>query len=189
MKDIRAILLDLISNPPAKRTPYLIAIDGRCGAGKTTLALFLHQRTGVPVVPMDDFFLRPEQRTEERRRTPGENVDHERFLEEVLLPLSKGEEARYRPFDCHTLSFLDDRTIRPDKVVLVEGSYALNRNLRSYYDRTVFLDVDKKEQERRLLQREGVERFAAFRTRWIPLEENYIEKEGILDKADIVATL
>ena len=57
-----------------------------------------HDFTGKTI--MDHFFLRPEQRTPERLRTPGENVDHERFLEEVLCPLRAGRVFWYRPFDC-----------------------------------------------------------------------------------------
>ena len=40
----------------------LIAVDGRCASGKTTLAASLERETGCNVVHMDDFFLRPEQR-------------------------------------------------------------------------------------------------------------------------------
>ena len=41
----------------------LVALDGRCAAGKTTLARMLGERYGWPVVHLDHFFLRPEQRT------------------------------------------------------------------------------------------------------------------------------
>ena len=53
------------------KAPLLAAIDGRCGAGKTTLAAQLQRRFGWSVLHMDHFFLRPEQRTEERLRMPG----------------------------------------------------------------------------------------------------------------------
>lgn len=85
----------------------IVAIDGRCAAGKSTLAAQLKERSGFTVLHMDDFFLRPEQRIPERWETPGENVDHERFLEEVLLPLSRGESFSYRAYDCHTQNFKD----------------------------------------------------------------------------------
>ena len=74
----------------SREQPYVIAIDGRCGSGKTTLATQLSERLGANLIHMDDFFLRPEQRTPERLATPGENIDHERFLSEVLLPLRQG---------------------------------------------------------------------------------------------------
>ena len=71
-----------------KKGRLIVAIDGRCGSGKSTLAAALQEQYGYPVVHMDDFFLRSEQRTAERLATPGENVDHERFLAEVLSPLA-----------------------------------------------------------------------------------------------------
>ena len=42
---------------------------------------------------MDDFFLRPEQRTEERLKEVGGNVDRERFLEEVARPLTNKKKS------------------------------------------------------------------------------------------------
>ena len=76
---------DLLSERPGK--PVLIAIDGRCGSGKSTLGEYLQKTAGAQLLHMDDYYLRPEQRTRERYETPGENVDHERFLEEVMEPL------------------------------------------------------------------------------------------------------
>ena len=72
----------------------LIAVDGRCASGKTTLAATLEEETGCNVVHMDDFFLRPEQRTPQRLAEPGGNVDYERFRQEVILPLSRGDQVR-----------------------------------------------------------------------------------------------
>ena len=37
----------------------LVAIDGRCAAGKTTLALRLQEKLGCPLFHMDDFFPAP----------------------------------------------------------------------------------------------------------------------------------
>ena len=44
----------------------IAAIDGRCGAGKSTLAAQLQAQLSCRVFHMDDFFLRPEQRTAAR---------------------------------------------------------------------------------------------------------------------------
>ena len=68
----------------------IIAIDGRCAAGKTTLAARLAKELGGDVIHMDDFFLPLELRTEERFREPGGNVHYERFKTEVLKPLEAG---------------------------------------------------------------------------------------------------
>ena len=65
----------------------LIAIDGRCASGKTSISTELQNQLDCNIIHMDHFFLRPEQRTPERLNIPGENVDHERFSTEVLISL------------------------------------------------------------------------------------------------------
>ena len=69
-----------------KEAPLVIAIDGRCAAGKTTLAARLKDERNCNVIHMDHFFLQQEQRTEKRLKEPGGNVDYERFVKEVILP-------------------------------------------------------------------------------------------------------
>lgn len=75
----------------AERDHVLVAIDGPCASGKTMLAATVNKRFGGNVLHMDDFFLRPEQRTPERFAQPGGNVDRERFETEVLTPLLAGK--------------------------------------------------------------------------------------------------
>ena len=110
----------------AERERVLVAIDGSCAAGKTTLAGQLAERYDCNVFHMDDFFLRPEQRTPERYAQDGGNVDYERFREEVLLPLKAGKIVSYRPFDCKTFTLSDAVSVAPKKLNIVEGSYSLH---------------------------------------------------------------
>ena len=86
-------VLDAIRPLLDRQERVLVAIDGRCGAGKTTLAARLQAELPCRVFHMDDFFLQPYQHTPERLQAPGENVDHERFLQEVLLPAARGADA------------------------------------------------------------------------------------------------
>ena len=134
---------------------------------------------------MDDFFLRPEQRTAERLHTPGGNVDYERFLEEVLLPLKRGEtKIVYRPFDCHRQTLTEPVCIRAGRVCLVEGSYSCHPALRDFYDLKVFLTIGRKAQEWRVLRRDG-ESASVFLERWIPLEERYFLAYQIEEQCDL----
>ena len=100
MKEIAAEIITEIGKLKTKKDHLLIAIDGRCGSGKSTLGAYLQQKMHGNLLHMDDFYLRPEQRTPKRWEEPGGNVDWERFLEEVLLPLHKGTKFTYRPFNC-----------------------------------------------------------------------------------------
>jgi uridine kinase len=170
------LFLDELTHLRRVPGPAVAAIDGRCASGKTTLAAWLSHRTGCPVIHMDDFFLRPEQRTPDRYETPGGNIDHERFLDQVLLPLRAGKPVAYRPFDCRTQQLGDPIQVPSAPVVLVEGSYACHPALWERYDLRVFLTVDPEEQGRRILARNGSACFQTFRERWIPLEENYFHR-------------
>lgn len=171
-----------------KRTekPIIIAIDGRCGSGKTTLAAGLKKKNGWRVFHMDDFFLRPEQRTEERFAKPGGNVDHERFLEEILLPLQNGVQTIcYRRFDCQKQDFAEAISVTAGDVNIVEGSYSCHPAFWDAYDLRVFLDVAEAEQDRRILLRNGKDRAKMFHERWIPLEERYFDAYRIKERCEL----
>lgn len=163
----------------ARQDRVLIALDGRCASGKTTLAARLEERCRWSVVHMDHFFLRPEQRNPGRYAQPGGNVDHERFLEKMLLPLRRGERPVYRPFDCHTQALLAPIPFDPGPVVLVEGSYACHPALWESYDIHAFLTIAPERQMERVTAREGEDYARVFREKWIPLEENYFSACGV----------
>ncbi len=172
-----ALIREAYACKPTEKPCLLVALDGRCASGKTTLAASLSSALsdiGCGVLHMDDFFLRPVQRTPERLARPGENVDHERFLAEVLLPLSEGKPFLYTPFSCRTQRFGRTVGVNPAPIMLTEGAYACHPRLRSYYDLRLFLSVDPETQMARILARNGEASAAAFRDRWIPLEEAYI---------------
>ncbi|MFR3310794.1 MAG: hypothetical protein ACLTTQ_09535, partial [Christensenellales bacterium] len=100
------LLCDIAERLAESRGRTIIAIDGRCAGGKTTLAHAAEElllARGIPcrTLHTDDFFLRPEQRTEQRMKTAGGNIDFERLRDEVLLPLSRGESCLCRPYRCH----------------------------------------------------------------------------------------
>ncbi len=120
-------LLAFIKTLP--KQPILLAIDGRCGSGKTTFARVLQEKAGAAVVHMDDFFLRPEQRTPERFAEPGGNVDRERVLEEVLLPLKAGRPVVYRSYDAHKPAMLEPVHLKPSPITIIESSYIRKSSL------------------------------------------------------------
>ncbi len=163
---------------------FIIAIDGRCGAGKSTLAEALSRKLSASVYHTDDFYLPKEQRTEERLAEPGGNFDRERFLSEVLKPLSKMKGVRYRKYDCKTDSFSRAEKLPFTKYSIIEGAYSHHPELTQYYDLKVFYDVEKSLQGDRIIAREGDVRAEDFLNKWIPLEENYINEFKIIESCD-----
>ena len=181
-------VLRLIGQQLERKDSVLIAIDGRCGSGKTTLARVLQTRLTCTVVHMDDFFLRPCQRTPERFAEPGGNVDRERFLEEVLRPLAAGKPFTFRPYDCAAQALSEPVEVTPAAVRIVEGSYACHPLLTPWYDARIFLTLSPEEQQRRILLRNGPEKLEMFKSRWIPFEEKYFSAFDVENKADLVLT-
>lgn len=170
-----------------REKPLLVAIDGRCAAGKTTLAEQLREMLGCNVIHADSFFPRPEQRTAERLNEPGGNLDYERLLAEVILPLKSGCAFSYRPFSCKTQSLVGEINVEPNAVTIIEGSYSCHPALWEYYGLRVFLTVDPEEQLRRIERRNGEDALTAFRERWIPLEEKYFAALNIAKRCDLVS--
>ena len=158
----------------AAKDTVIVAIDGKCTSGKTTLASKLAEIYDCNVFHMDDFFLRPEQRTPERFAEVGGNVDYERFCEEVLFPLKSGKTFSYRPFDCSTFMLAAPVTVAPQKLNIIEGTYSHHPYFGNPYDLKILLTVDEETQRQRILERPSFlhKRFFA---EWIPMENRYFE--------------
>ena len=162
----------------------ILAIEGGSASGKTTISQTLKEIYDCTVFHMDDFFLRPEQRTRERFKEIGGNVDRERFLEEVLIPLKDGKPITYRPFDCSTLSLCSPITVTLKKLVVIEGAYSMHKELEPFYDLSVFLDVSPEIQKKRIEKRNPPPLAQRFFNEWIPLENVYFEKTDIKNRCD-----
>ncbi len=167
------------------RERVLIAIDGRCASGKSTLANRLQEELSCNLIHMDDFFLRPEQRTAQRYNEPGGNVDRERFLAEVLEPLQRGEAFSYRPFDCHAMALGAPIAVQPKAVTVIEGSYCCHPALWAAYDLHIFLTTTPEKQLERLAERSGAN-LPMFREKWIPLEMQYFTVCKIAGQCELV---
>ena len=139
-----------------------------------------------PVFHMDDFFLRPEQRTEARFAQPGGNVDRERFLEEVLIPLREGRPVDYRRFDCATFTIAPPQRIKAGTLNIVEGAYSMHPDLAPYYDLSVFLPISAEKQRERILKRNAPAHAKQFFDRWIPFEQRYFDALDVRNRCDLI---
>lgn len=163
--------------------PFLIAIDGRCGSGKTTLAFLLKEHFKCNVISMDDFFLQPHQRTQQRLNEIGGNIDYERFVEEVFIPLKLNQPFSYQKFDCQQQRLTDSIHVEPHDITIIEGSYSMHPRFFDYYDLHLYLDIDEEEQFKRIKQRNGEKQAIVFKEKWIPLEEKYFNTFHIKEKS------
>lgn len=157
----------------------IIAIDGACGGGKSTLGEALSVKYECNLFHMDDFFLRPEQRTKERYGEPGGNIDYERFQMEVLSHLADEDGVSYRPFCCHTMEFGETVHVSRRRLNIIEGAYSCHPYFGDIYQARFFVEVSSKIQKKRLLARNGREQYQRFVNEWIPMENRYFEAFAI----------
>lgn len=175
-----SLIDDLLKHPGTK----IIAIDGNAAAGKSVLASRIAEKYDCNIFHMDDFFLPPETKTEARLIQTGGNVDWERFREEVLENIRRGNKFCYRKYDCKIQSFHPPAEVNPKKLNLVEGVYSLHPELIDYYDLKLFLWVDVEEQSRRILARNGAELHKRYMEEWIPMENRYFAEFNIEENCD-----
>lgn len=118
--------------------PILIALDGRCGSGKTTLAAQLAERfPGSRTIHTDDYYLPPAQRVPGWETLPCANMDLKRLRAEVLNPAGRdnrflishtpaGREPICRPSPASPRGWSSWRavtaTTRPSPIVMTCGS-------------------------------------------------------------------
>jgi len=164
----------------------VVAIDGNSGAGKSTLAALIADVYDCNLFHMDDFFLRPEQRTEERLKETGGFVDYERFYQEVILGLNSRKPFCYRIFDCRQMALGEVVRVEPKQLNIIEGSYSMHPTLAASYDLKIFVHVSAMEQERRIFKRNGKEMLKRFLFEWIPRENRYFEEMRIREQCHLV---
>jgi len=170
----------------SSKQPILIALDGKCASGKTTLGYYLKNEFGANLFHLDDFFLQTHQRTKERLTEVGGNVDYERFQEEVIRPVLEGNTVEYRRFDCKSMQMAEAVLMSPKRINIIEGSYSQHPYFGDIYGLKVFTEIDEESQLENIRKRNGEEKLQVFKELWIPKEEAYFKAFGVKEKSDII---
>jgi len=188
-KQDKEIILKKIDTLLNEKHTVIIAIDGNSGAGKSTLAKYIEEHFDCNVFHMDDFFLPPELKTEERLKETGGNVDYVRFRHEVADRLIGGGDFEYRVYNCHTLSFARTVYVKEKRLNIVEGVYSMHPTLIDIYDYKIFLSIDYNKQVEIITKRSGEALAHKFKEIWIPMENKYFEEMKIKEKSDLIFRL
>ena len=131
MTSLTQTIVSLLAAHPER--PVLIALDGRCGSGKTTLAAQLaEQFPGSAVFHTDDYYLPPAQRIPNWAETPCANMDLTRLREEVLVPAQAGAAVRSRAYSCREGSYLPEQCVPPHRSIYWRAATATTRFLQAF---------------------------------------------------------
>ena len=182
VKDILEAIEELLSD----KEKVIIAIDGRCASGKTTLARKIQMAYSHPsqILHMDDFYMPLNRRKTNWEQEIAGNMDFERFISQALLPAYQNKEIVYQPFSCQKKTLLESTLLEPCDLTIVEGSYAMHNSLCQYYDLMIFLTCNQEVQRNRIIEREK-ERYIQFEQRWIPMEEAYFKALNVAERCQL----
>lgn len=156
----------------------ILALEGKCGSGKTTICNLLQN---VTIIDVDDFFLKAELKTKERLNEIGGNIDYELY-EQCLKMIKPTSTITYKTFDCHTQKYFNKTVTIKNKVLLV-GVYSYHQKVRSYINKLCYLIVNDNVQLELLKNRNNYDRFVK---EWIPLENIYYQSYDFIGNADLI---
>jgi anthranilate synthase component 1/para-aminobenzoate synthetase len=147
--------------------PVLLAIDGRSGSGKTSLAhalthtLRTQHGLDVGLFHVEHVY----------RGWSGLEEGLEHYVAQVLVPLRRGERARWFPWDwkAHTVATAP-RFTRPAGVVLCEGVGSASPAAHPLLDAALRLRAPASLRKERALARDG-ETYRPFWDMWAAQEE------------------
>lgn len=182
MKQLFKKIEDIIAENPRA----VIGIDGQCASGKSTLAVAIADKFNAQIIHMDDFFLPFDMRSDERLSETGGNVHYERFNDEVVSGLEKGDKFDYRAFCCKNGAYSEIKTVSADSPIIIEGAYTFHPKIKISFDLKIFLKADYETRLERIRQRNGEEKLEIFKEKWIPFENKYFSEFSIEEKCDII---
>jgi len=160
--------------PRAGRTRVL-AIDGRSGAGKTSLATALSGELGAPVVSLEDLY----------GGWDGLEDGIDLLVREVLEPLAAGRAPRVPRYDWAARRWAEPVPLDPPELLIAEGAGAGACRAAAFASLLVWLEAPPSVRKKRALDRDG-QVFAPHWDQWAAQEDALLARERTPERADVV---
>lgn len=171
------------SRKPRNGLFYTVAIDGRGGSGKTSLAAFLLPLLdGFYGMNGDDYF---EPLTGELAFG---GFNDERLRADVIVPLQTKSGFTLRPYDWQSQTY-GCKTVAVDQGILIERCYSIQFDLS--WDYTIWVETPPDVCLQRGLARHDDQDARHYLQQvwqqvWVPREDEYIKRFDPLTAADLV---
>ncbi|WP_074033050.1 kinase [Exiguobacterium sp. AT1b] len=193
-------VLDVIhaaSSMHSANRPFVVAIDGLSGAGKTTLVSRLSEEPTILVLHIDDYIVERDKRYETGQPESIEYYalqwDVSRLERELFRPLRNGITELTLPRYVYERDVIAEEVVDVSSAytIVVEGIFLQRPEWRPYYDYVIYLDCPREVRYERVLNRDtylGVpeERLAKYKRRYWPGEDLYLQLVDPKKGADIV---
>ncbi len=149
-----------------EQSRLIVAIDGCAGSGKTTIADFIaKQNKEVTVIHLDDFIKHWQDRKEMIEIAPDKTAvfrkNWYRYYDLInILQLFKNKQlevAKFYPYDYDKNDFGAIKILELNKkILIVEGVFLFQPEveINSYWDKTIYLDIDLSKATDRVIDRE-----------------------------------
>lgn len=157
--------------------PFVVAVDGPSGSGKSVLGAALARDLGAVLVQMDDLF-------------PGWDglaAAPALVTDQVLEPFSRRERAAYRRWDWHRDGWAEEVEVPPARVLVVEGCGSSVGPAAAHVDVAVWVEAPRELRMRRGLDRDG-EAYRPHWQRWADQEAALFAADRTRERADVVVS-
>jgi len=173
---IDAALLIINGTQPRCGATKVVAVDGPSGAGKTDFATALFERLpGAQLLHMDDLY-------------PGWDGLEQAVADvhdQVLAPLARGEQARYRRWDWVRDRYAEWHSLPATDLLLLEGVGSGARPGWHLESALIWLEADRDVRFRRGIERDD-ELYLPYWRSWAAREEALFAVDGTRSRADLI---
>ena len=175
-----------LQKPPTLGGRRLVCVDGRAGAGKTTLGQALLRAAGgghgddgddggARLLHMDDMY----------EGWDGLGDVSARLERDLITPLRAGRAGGYRRFDWHQQRFAEWRTVQPVDLLVLEGVGSGAARYADAITTLVWVDAPRELRLRRGRERDGDEVLPRWLA-WMDSEEELFARERTRERSDVV---
>ena len=192
-------LFHLFNTRSFKQRPFIVAIDGLSGAGKTTMVKeledVLKRKCNVTIIHMDDHIVE-----NTKRYNTGYDEWFEYYYLQWDIDLIKNDllEKIHNYYTKIPLPYyykdsnkttLKEITISYDSIILIDGIFLQRKEWKNFYDYKIFLNCPREIRYERVLNRDLYignlqTRLNKYKRRYWLGEEHYLKTENPIEQAD-----
>ncbi|WP_107840131.1 kinase [Metasolibacillus meyeri] len=171
--------------------PFIVAIDGLSGVGKTTFVQQLKNEADMVIIHIDNHIVERKLRYHTKHAEWYEYYhlqwDITYLTENLFEKLHNNAKQLCLAFYSHEEDRSINKTIHiPSRcIVIIEGVFLLREEWKAFYDYIIFLDCPKEIRYERAVQRDKYlgsleQRISKYKNRYWPAEEYYLQKQAPL---------